>query len=210
MVNIMKKYCLALTFSMLSLVSLTATSNTLTAPSNNIIRFNAPIAEGLPPDVWKPAAPKISDWVVEQSSGCVDSPIQSNLAENTTVQYQSCDAVTSTRTTQPREYNARLGQYRDAGESTVEKKTSSTLNQPRYMTCLYSTSSPVSYWRENGAGAVNVIFNNKNILGAAKNQKQITVDGLTYLRGKMKSGQGGSGSSSYTLDVICLLKPSNS
>lgn len=201
----MKKYCVALTFSMLSLVSLAAS-----ATNSNIIRFNAPIAEGLAPDVWKPAAPRIGDWVVEQSSGCVDSPAQTSLAEETTVQYQSCDAVTSTRTTQPREYNARLGQYRDVGESTVERKTSSTLNHPRYMTCSYSTSSPVSYWRENGAGAVNVIFKSKNILGVGKNQKQVTVDGLTYLRGKVKSAQGGSGSSSYTQAVICLLTPSNS
>lgn len=201
----MKKYCVALTFSMLSLVSLAAS-----ATNSNIIRFNAPIAEGLPPDVWKPAAPRIGDWVVEQSSGCVDSPAQASLGAGTTVQYQSCDAVTTTRTTQPREYNARLGQYRDAGESTVEKKTSSTLNQPRYMTCLYSTSAPVSFWRENGAGAVNVIFKNKNILGATKNQKQITVDGLTYLQGRVESAKGGSGSSAYTQAVICLLTPGNS
>ncbi|WP_244656752.1 hypothetical protein ACOK4R_32205 (plasmid) [Pseudomonas fluorescens] len=172
--------------------------------ANNVIRVNAPITQSRAVDSWISAEPMVGSWVTSKSSGCVDSPARYELNATTTVQYQSCDAVTKTRTVQQREYNAMRGEYRNVGEAVNESETRSTLNEPRNLDCRYNQSSPVSKWSVTGAGnrlPSSVTFNNAGLRGTLT-EFQLVSDGVTYLRGSSQAARGGS-SEAYTYYYIC-------
>lgn len=172
--------------------------------ASNVIRMSAPISESPISDSWVAASPSTGNWVTTTSSGCVDSPTRSALKTSVKVQYQSCDAVTKTRTVQQRDYNARRNEYRDVGDLTTETQTSSTLNEPRYLDCRYNASSPATIWSITGAGNTlpqYVKYNGANLKGALS-QFQLVSDGQTYLRGAVHSAKGGS-SDAYTYYYVC-------
>lgn len=194
--------------SLLTLSFLVVVSLPMVAVSGNIIRMTAPIPPSPLQDTWMPADPAVGNWVVTTSSGCVDSPKRSTLSTADTVQYQSCDAVTSTRTIQPREYNPKQAAYRDAGPTTTETKTNSTLNQPRYLTCLYNVNgSPVSEWFKNGNGSTRASFNGVVLKAPPKDKYEYVAGGHTYVMGATVRAQGGSGSQSYSQNTICQVQP---
>ncbi|AYG47805.1 hypothetical protein DV532_26330 (plasmid) [Pseudomonas sp. Leaf58] len=194
--------------SLLALSFLVAASLPMVAVSDNVIRMTAPIPPSPLQDTWMPAEPAVGNWVVTTSSGCVDSPSRSALRAGDTVQYQSCNAVTSTRTIQPREYNPKQAAYRDAGPSTTESKTSSTLNQPRYLACRYNINgSPVSEWFSNGAGTTRATFNGVTLTAPPQNKYEYVTGGRTYVMGATMQAQGGSGSQSFSQNVICQVQP---
>lgn len=172
--------------------------------ASNVIRMSAPISESPVSDSWVSASPSTGNWVTTTSSGCIDSPTRSALNTSVKVQYQSCDAVTKTRTVQQREYNARRNEYRDVGDLTTETQTSSTLNEPRYLDCRYSASSPITNWSLTGAGTTLpqwVAYNGVYLKGALS-QYQLVSDGQTYLRGAVHSAKGGS-SDAYSYHYVC-------
>lgn len=194
--------------SLLTLSFLVAAGLPMVAVSDNVIRMTAPIPPSPLQDTWMPAEPAVGSWVVTTSSGCVDSPYRSALRPEHTVQYQSCNAVTSTRAIQPREYNPKQDTYRDVGPSTTESKTSSTLNQPRYLTCRYNINgSPVSEWFSNGAGTTRATFNGVALTAPPKNQYEYATGGRTYIMGATMQAQGGSGSQAFSQNVICQVQP---
>ena len=194
--------------SLLTLSFLVAVSLPMVAVSDNVIRMTAPIPPSPLKDTWVPAEPAVGNWVVTTSSGCVDSPNRTTLRPANTVQYQSCNAVTSTRTIQPREYNPKQAAYRDAGPSTTETKTSSTLNQPRYLICRFNINgSPVSEWFTNGNGATRATFNGVALTAPPKNQFEYVTGGRTYIMGATMQAQGGSGSQSFSQNTICQVQP---
>ena len=170
----------------------------------NIIRMSAPIQESQVPDSWVSTTPANGEWTTTSSTGCVDSPARGSLTRTTTVQYQSCNAVTKSRTVQQREYNAKRNEYRDVGAPTTESQTSSTLNEPRYLDCRYSQSSPASIWSVTGAGNIlpqGVAYDGKGLKGALS-QFQLVSDGVTYLRGASQASKGGS-SDAYSYYYVC-------
>lgn len=172
--------------------------------ASNVIRMKAPISESPIPDTWVAASPTAGNWVTVASSGCVNSPSSGSLTKATKVQYQSCNAVAKTRTVQQREYNAKRNEYRDVGVVTTETQTSSTLNEPRYLDCRYSDTSPVTKWSVTGSGTTlpqYVAYNGVGLKGALS-QLQLVSDGQTYLRGAPYASKGGS-SDAYTYSVVC-------
>lgn len=172
--------------------------------ASNEIRMKAPISESPIPDSWVAASPSTGAWVTVSSSGCVDSPNRSALNASVKVQYQSCNAVAKTRTVQQREYNAKRNEYRDVGELTTEKQTSSTLNEPRYLDCRYKESSPPSKWSVTGAGNTlpQLVAYDGVYLKGALSQFQLESNGQTYLRGAMQASKGGS-SDAYSYYYVC-------
>ena len=177
------------------------------AMADNIIRFNAPIAESPLPNKWLPADPIVGNWVITSATGCVDSPDPSALQPTTTVQYQSCNAVKRTRTVQAQEFNPRKNQYRNVGELTNETQNTSTLNQPRYLDCRYKNGSPASGWFIYGSGEIpqSVSYAGKSLPGT-KGQLQMVSEGVTYLRGYRQEAKGGS-SDAYSFHTICKVLP---
>jgi hypothetical protein len=180
------------------------------AMADNIIRFSAPIAESPLPNKWQPAAPIVGDWVTTSATGCVDSPDRTALYPTTKVQYQSCNAVTRTRTVQPQEFNPRKNQYRNAGLLTSETQNTSTLNQPRSVDCRYNTAgtAPASAWHLYGAGTTlpqYLQFAGQSLPGTLT-QYQVISGGVTYLRGAAQGAKGG-GSDAYEYFTVCKVLP---
>lgn len=175
----------------------------------NIIRMAAPIKGSQISDSWVASDAETGKWTTVTSSGCVDSPNRNSLSATTKVQYQSCNAVTKTRTVQQREYNPKRNEYRDVGSPASETQTSSTLNEPRYLDCRYSnTSNPVSIWSVSGAGNIlpqSVVYNGKGLTGTLT-QYQLISGGETYLRGASQAAKGGS-SDAYTYYYVCKVLP---
>jgi hypothetical protein len=180
------------------------------AMADNIIRLNAPITESPRPNTWLPADPIVGNWVTTSATGCVDSPDRSALYLTTKVQYQSCNAVTRTRTVQPQEFNPRQNQYRNAGELTSETQNTSTLNQPRSLDCRYNTTgfAPASAWQIYGAGNTlpqYLQYDGKSLPGTLT-EYQVISNGITYLRGAPQGSKGG-GSDAYQYYTICKVLP---
>lgn len=137
-------------------------------------------------------------------------PDRSALYPTTTVQYQSCNAVTRTRTVQPQEFNPRKNQYRNAGELTSETQNTSTLNQPRSLDCRYNTTgfAPASAWQIYGAGNTlpqYLQYDGKSLPGTLT-QFQVVSAGVTYLRGASQGSKGG-GSDAYQYFTVCKVLP---
>lgn len=92
------------------------------AVSENVIRVSAPVHRASSA-TWRAAAPIVSEWDVLSTTCAEWAPKADTVDDDVSfTQTRACNKDES-RTTQQREYNAQLDQYRNVGSPATESRT---------------------------------------------------------------------------------------